>query len=123
MTVLMEVDGAVYLPAGQTITGLPIVIAEETNKLMWAMGDLDSVIARVMGPPLRQCDGTALGLSVGVVMMDGRRVGVNSGLAGGLDAGLLALPLLGRPRQLTASLKTCPKGQRLAWHAAKAGNG
>jgi hypothetical protein len=31
MTVLMEVDGAVYLPAGQTITGLPIVVAEETN--------------------------------------------------------------------------------------------
>ncbi len=39
MTGLMEVDGAVYLPAGQTITGLPIVVAEETNKLMWAMGD------------------------------------------------------------------------------------
>jgi hypothetical protein len=45
MTVLMEVDGAVYLPAGQTITGLPIVVAEETNKLMWAMGDLDSACA------------------------------------------------------------------------------
>ena len=38
MTVLMEVDGAVYLPAGQTITGLPIVVAEETNKLVrWAI--------------------------------------------------------------------------------------
>ena len=45
MTVLMEVDGAVYLPAGQTITGLPIVIAEETNKLLWAMGDLDGACA------------------------------------------------------------------------------
>jgi hypothetical protein len=54
MTVLMEVDGAVYLPAGQTITGLPIVVAEETNKLMWAMGDGrwamgDGRWARLMG--------------------------------------------------------------------------
>ena len=36
---------AVYLPAGQTITGLPIVVAEATTTLMWAMGDLDSACA------------------------------------------------------------------------------
>lgn len=50
VTVMLEIDGVVYAPIGQTTAGTPMIVTRAVNDLMWRMRDLRQTLpAQLVG--------------------------------------------------------------------------